>query len=77
MKAKAAVKIEGTQKYDIIGNISSQHSLIHQTSNIFVANLPPHVTEQSLGNFFARIGPVGSVSISFVQNQPRVFYHPF
>jgi U2-associated protein SR140 len=33
-----------------------------QTSNVFVANLPPHVTEQSLGNFFARMGPVGSVS---------------
>ncbi|KAJ7079120.1 hypothetical protein B0H15DRAFT_859171 [Mycena belliarum] len=34
-----------------------------QTSNIFVANLPPHVTEQSLGIFFARCGPVGSVKI--------------
>ncbi|KAI0305712.1 hypothetical protein B0F90DRAFT_1808891 [Multifurca ochricompacta] len=34
-----------------------------ETSNIFVANLPPHVTEQSLGNFFARMGPVGSVKI--------------
>lgn len=35
-----------------------------QTSNVFVANLPPHVTEQSLGNFFARMGPVGSVGAS-------------
>lgn len=35
---------------------------IIQTSNVFVANLPPHVTEQTLGNFFARVGPVGSVS---------------
>jgi U2-associated protein SR140 len=34
-----------------------------KTSNIFVANLPPHVTEQSLGLFFARVGPVGSVKI--------------
>ncbi|KAJ7647071.1 hypothetical protein FB45DRAFT_1051629 [Roridomyces roridus] len=34
-----------------------------QTSNIFVANLPAHVTEQSLGVFFARCGPVGSVKI--------------
>lgn len=34
-----------------------------QTSNVFVANLPQHVTEQSLGNFFARMGPVGSVSV--------------
>ncbi|KAI0051920.1 hypothetical protein FA95DRAFT_1580392 [Auriscalpium vulgare] len=34
-----------------------------QTSNVFVANLPPHVTEASLGNFFARVGPVGSVKI--------------
>ncbi|KAK7005694.1 hypothetical protein R3P38DRAFT_3039045 [Favolaschia claudopus] len=33
------------------------------TSNVFVANLPPHVTEQSLGVFFARCGPVGSVKI--------------
>ncbi|KAI0032228.1 hypothetical protein K488DRAFT_50365 [Vararia minispora EC-137] len=34
-----------------------------ETSNVFVANLPPHVTEQSLGMFFARCGPVGSVKI--------------
>ncbi|PCH43787.1 hypothetical protein WOLCODRAFT_104170 [Wolfiporia cocos MD-104 SS10] len=34
-----------------------------ETSNVFVANLPPHVNEQSLGNFFARCGPVGSVKI--------------
>ncbi|KAF8578708.1 hypothetical protein K439DRAFT_1527590 [Ramaria rubella] len=33
------------------------------TSNIFVANLPQHVTESTLGNFFARLGPVGSVKI--------------
>lgn len=34
-----------------------------ETTNVFVANLPPHVTEQSLGHFFARIGPVASVKI--------------
>ncbi|KAF9051132.1 hypothetical protein BDZ89DRAFT_1154041 [Hymenopellis radicata] len=34
-----------------------------QTSNVFVANLPSHVTEQSLGMFFARMGPVGSVKV--------------
>ncbi|RPD74305.1 hypothetical protein L226DRAFT_553395 [Lentinus tigrinus ALCF2SS1-7] len=34
-----------------------------ETSNVFVANLPPHVNEQALGNFFARAGPVGSVKI--------------
>ncbi|TCD71267.1 hypothetical protein EIP91_011746 [Steccherinum ochraceum] len=34
-----------------------------ETSNVFVANLPPHVTEQSLGQFFARCGPVASVKI--------------
>ncbi|KAF9010504.1 hypothetical protein BDQ17DRAFT_1387745 [Cyathus striatus] len=34
-----------------------------QTSNVFVANLPSHVTEQALGNFFAKAGPVGSVKI--------------
>ncbi|KAG7098780.1 hypothetical protein E1B28_000687 [Marasmius oreades] len=39
-----------------------------QTSNIFVANLPPHVTEQSLGNFFARVGPVGSVKVMWPRN---------
>lgn len=37
--------------------------IVIQTSNVFVANLPPHVNEQSLGMFFARMGPVGSVSI--------------
>ncbi|KAK7053478.1 hypothetical protein VNI00_004104 [Paramarasmius palmivorus] len=39
-----------------------------ETSNVFVANLPPHVTEQSLGNFFARAGPVGSVKIMWPRN---------
>ncbi|KAG9316395.1 hypothetical protein JVU11DRAFT_2428 [Chiua virens] len=34
-----------------------------ETSNLFVANLPSNVTEQSLGQFFARHGPVGSVKI--------------
>ncbi|KAF9469903.1 hypothetical protein BDZ94DRAFT_1206868 [Collybia nuda] len=34
-----------------------------QTSNVFVANLPSYVTEQTLGNFFARVGPVGSVKV--------------
>lgn len=34
-----------------------------ETTNVFVANLPPHVTEQSLGHFFARVGPVASVKI--------------
>ncbi|KAI6046040.1 hypothetical protein EDC04DRAFT_2631696 [Pisolithus marmoratus] len=34
-----------------------------ETTNLFVANLPPNVTEQSLGAFFARHGPVGSVKI--------------
>jgi len=38
-----------------------------KTSNVFVANLPPHVTEETLGNFFAKVGPVGSVrNISLV-----------
>ncbi|KAH9485183.1 Protein RRC1-like [Psilocybe cubensis] len=34
-----------------------------QTTNLFVANLPQHVTEPNLGKFFARAGPVGSVKI--------------
>ncbi|KAG8863522.1 hypothetical protein FRB96_008262 [Tulasnella sp. 330] len=33
------------------------------TTNIFVTNLPMGVTEQSLGMFFAKHGPVGSVKI--------------
>ncbi|KII92895.1 hypothetical protein PLICRDRAFT_155797 [Plicaturopsis crispa FD-325 SS-3] len=40
-----------------------------ETSNVFVANLPPHVTEQSLGNFFARCGPVGSVKIMWPRGE--------
>ncbi|KAJ7497522.1 hypothetical protein FB451DRAFT_1211768 [Mycena latifolia] len=43
-----------------------------QTSNIFVANLPPHVTEQSLGVFFARCGPVGSVKIMWPRTDTTV-----
>lgn len=34
------------------------------TTNLFVGNLPPRITEDDLGEFFAqRIGPVGSVKI--------------
>ncbi|KAG8995635.1 hypothetical protein FRB94_008917 [Tulasnella sp. JGI-2019a] len=33
------------------------------TTNIFVTNLPMGITEQSLGMFFAKHGPVGSVKI--------------
>ncbi|OBZ68245.1 U2 snRNP-associated SURP motif-containing protein [Grifola frondosa] len=43
-----------------------------QTSNVFVANLPPHVSEQSLGNFFARVGPVGSVKIMWPRGDASV-----
>ncbi|KAF8210496.1 hypothetical protein K438DRAFT_1916860 [Mycena galopus ATCC 62051] len=43
-----------------------------QTSNVFVANLPPHVTEQSLGIFFARCGPVGSVKIMWPRTDASV-----
>lgn len=43
-----------------------------QTSNVFVANLPPHVTEQGLGNFFARAGPVGSVKIMWPRTDGTV-----
>ncbi len=40
-------------------------TIVSQTSNIFVTNLPAHVTEPILGNFFAQhCGPVGSVSVS-------------
>ncbi|THG99514.1 hypothetical protein EW026_g2840 [Hermanssonia centrifuga] len=43
-----------------------------ETSNIFVANLPPYVNEQSLGMFFARIGPVGSVKIMWPRGDGTV-----
>ncbi|KAJ6499101.1 hypothetical protein C8R45DRAFT_897921 [Mycena sanguinolenta] len=43
-----------------------------QTSNVFVANLPSHVTEQSLGIFFARCGPVGSVKIMWPRTDASV-----
>ncbi|TFL02447.1 hypothetical protein BDV98DRAFT_528109 [Pterulicium gracile] len=43
-----------------------------ETSNVFVANLPAHVTEQSLGQFFARAGPVGSVKIMWPRGDATV-----
>ncbi|KAI0775702.1 hypothetical protein BD413DRAFT_602894 [Trametes elegans] len=43
-----------------------------QTSNVFVANLPQHVNEQILGNFFARAGPVGSVKIMWPRSDATV-----
>ncbi|GLB37619.1 putative RPR [Lyophyllum shimeji] len=43
-----------------------------QTSNVFVANLPPHVTEQTLGQFFARAGPVGSVKVMWPRTDASI-----
>ncbi|KAL1939804.1 hypothetical protein VTO73DRAFT_9504 [Trametes versicolor] len=43
-----------------------------ETSNVFVANLPPHVNEQILGNFFARAGPVGSVKIMWPRTDATI-----
>ncbi|QRV79159.1 RNA recognition motif protein [Ceratobasidium sp. AG-Ba] len=43
------------------------------TTNIFVANLPLNVDEHSLGMFFARMGPVGSVKIMWPRTDPT---HP-
>ncbi|KAI5890582.1 uncharacterized protein SCHCODRAFT_02750328 [Schizophyllum commune H4-8] len=40
------------------------------TSNLFVANIPPHATEPSLGQLFAKAGPVGSVKIMWPRNDP-------
>ncbi|KAF7321798.1 hypothetical protein MKEN_00701600 [Mycena kentingensis (nom. inval.)] len=34
-----------------------------ETTNLFVANLPPNVSEPSLGMFFAKFGPIASVKI--------------
>ncbi|KIJ49617.1 hypothetical protein M422DRAFT_225502 [Sphaerobolus stellatus SS14] len=42
------------------------------TTNIFVGNLPTHVTEPQLGNFFARQGPVASVKIMWPRTDPAV-----
>lgn len=42
---------------------SAEHSSF-QTTNLFVANIPTQTTEPNLGKFFARAGPVGSVSCS-------------
>lgn len=47
-----------------------------QTSNVFVANLPPHVSEQSLGNFFARVGPVGSVGVCITVDLSYTYWLP-
>ncbi|KAG8963703.1 hypothetical protein FRC03_002675 [Tulasnella sp. 419] len=33
------------------------------TTNVFVSNLPTTITEHSMGMFFAKMGPVGSVKI--------------
>ncbi|QRW21578.1 RNA recognition motif protein [Rhizoctonia solani] len=41
------------------------------TTNIFVANLPANIDENSLGMFFARIGPVGSVKIMWPRADPH------
>ncbi|EIW83124.1 hypothetical protein CONPUDRAFT_136269 [Coniophora puteana RWD-64-598 SS2] len=43
-----------------------------ETTNLFVANLPSHVTEQALGMFFARHGPVGSVKIMWPRGDAAV-----
>ncbi|WVR09161.1 hypothetical protein IAU60_006223 [Kwoniella sp. DSM 27419] len=34
-----------------------------ETTNLFVSNLPSNITEESLGLFFAKLGPVGTVKI--------------
>ncbi|KAF4598225.1 hypothetical protein EYR38_006621 [Pleurotus pulmonarius] len=43
-----------------------------ETSNVFVANLPQNVSEQSLGHFFAKVGPVGSVKIMWPRTDGTV-----
>ncbi|KDQ21589.1 hypothetical protein BOTBODRAFT_123385 [Botryobasidium botryosum FD-172 SS1] len=40
------------------------------TSNIFVSNLPSNITEATLGNFFAKHGPIGSVKIMWPRGDP-------
>ncbi|WRT68937.1 uncharacterized protein IL334_005919 [Kwoniella shivajii] len=34
-----------------------------ETTNLFISNLPSNITEESLGLFFAKLGPVGTVKI--------------
>nr|XP_019009713.1 U2-associated protein SR140 [Kwoniella pini CBS 10737]OCF48494.1 U2-associated protein SR140 [Kwoniella pini CBS 10737] len=34
-----------------------------ETTNLFISNLPSNITEESLGMFFAKLGPVGAVKI--------------
>ncbi|WWD21045.1 hypothetical protein CI109_105526 [Kwoniella shandongensis] len=34
-----------------------------ETTNLFISNLPSNITEESLGLFFAKMGPVGKVKI--------------
>jgi len=34
-----------------------------ETTNLYISNLPQGISEDSLGNFFAKIGPVGAVKI--------------
>ncbi|KAL7411158.1 hypothetical protein BDY24DRAFT_396804 [Mrakia frigida] len=42
------------------------------TSNLYVGNLPPNVSEQPLGLLFAKCGPVGSVKIMYPRlEEPR------
>ncbi|KAH7339715.1 hypothetical protein B0J17DRAFT_597048 [Rhizoctonia solani] len=41
------------------------------TTNVFVANLPTNIDESSLGMFFARVGPVGSVKIMWPRSDPH------
>lgn len=66
-RVRAGAKTEVILRYAPCDPLSSwsEGSFQRQTSNVFVANLPPHVTEQSLGQFFARCGPVGSVRHTF------------
>ncbi|EJU04323.1 hypothetical protein DACRYDRAFT_105385 [Dacryopinax primogenitus] len=40
-----------------------------ETTNVFVANLPTGVTEQGLGTYFAKCGPVGSVKIMWPRHE--------
>lgn len=64
MRPSAVAKIGETQQYVTLFELVL-NPLLHrfiQTSNIFVANLPPNITEATLGNFFAKHGPIGSVS---------------
>ncbi|KAG5638878.1 hypothetical protein H0H81_009181 [Sphagnurus paluster] len=70
LSVKQSTPVTPTVAYE--GQSGSKDRGDPQTSNVFVANLPPHVTEQTLGTFFARAGPVGSVKVMWPRTDASI-----